>query len=88
MGRQPRAHGAQVYCTSSPGDRQHRDATTNRTPHAIDFCAALNGYDKPSERVFCDHEACGLHGDGNVPDFFRCAEKFLADGLGSRARAN
>jgi hypothetical protein len=23
MGRQRRTHGAQVYCTSSPGDRQH-----------------------------------------------------------------
>jgi hypothetical protein len=46
MGRQRRAHGAQVYCTSSPGDRQHREAPTNGTPHGIDFCAALNGYDK------------------------------------------
>src|SRR5216683_1478641 len=29
MGRQPRTHGAQVYCTSSPGDRQHRKAPTS-----------------------------------------------------------
>src|SRR5229473_921737 len=29
MGRQPRTHGAQVYCTSSPGDRQHRKALTS-----------------------------------------------------------
>jgi hypothetical protein len=46
MGRQPRTHGAQLYCTSSPGDRQHRKAPTNATPHGIDFRAALNGYDK------------------------------------------
>jgi len=46
MGRQRRAHGAQVYCTSSPGDRQHRGGADEWDPHGMDFCAALNGYDK------------------------------------------
>src|SRR2546430_6535683 len=32
MGRQRRTHGAQVYCTSSPGERQHWEAPTKAAP--------------------------------------------------------
>jgi len=33
LGRQRRTHGAQVYCTSSPGGRQQWEAPTNALRH-------------------------------------------------------
>jgi hypothetical protein len=80
MGRQPRTHGAQVYCTSSPGDRQlkGRGRPASAAPHGIDFRAVLDGYGNPHEWVFCDHQGNGVNCDENVPDFFRRVEKSLA----------
>jgi hypothetical protein len=84
MGRQRRTHGAQVYCTSSPGDRQHLEAPTSseRPPHGIDCCAAVNGYDKPHHQ--CDHEDYGVNRDEIVAAFFR-RRKFFRRGSQSSA---
>jgi hypothetical protein len=67
-----RTHGAQVYCTSSPADRQHREPTTGseRHPHGIDCCAAVNGYDKPQEWPFCDHQDHGSIATRSSPPSF------------------
>jgi Prolyl oligopeptidase family len=94
MGRQPRTKGAQVYCTSSPGDRQHQDGADDLRvplPHGIDFRAALDKYGKPYECVLYDHEGHGFNRDENVFDFIHRVEKFLAKYLGvapAQASAN
>jgi hypothetical protein len=86
MGRQRRTHGAQVYCTSSPGDRQHREATTNSESHPAwhRFHAAVNRYDKREEGVFCDPEDHGVNGAEIVAAFFQ-RRKFFRRGSQSSA---
>jgi hypothetical protein len=66
--------------------RRRRDPKA--TSHGIDFRVGLKGYDKRSEWLFCDYEGRGFHRDGNVPDFVRRVERFLAEELGPGARAN
>jgi hypothetical protein len=83
MGRQRRTHGAQVYCTSSPGDRQHLEAPTSAAPHGIDFRVALNGYDKLQQWVFDDYEVRDFHRDEKRPDSFAAPK---VSGRGARSR--
>jgi hypothetical protein len=66
--------------------RRRRDP--NATSHGIDFRAALKGYDKRWAWLFGEYEGRGFHRDGNIPDFVRRVEKYLAEELDPGARAN